>query len=113
MPLKVEKLFYYPVKSLGGVASRALELTRRGPVWDREWMLVDAAGTFLTQRTLPRMALVKTALEDDALYIVLPDTDLLRISVATDGKPLRRVVVWDDAGDAFDEGDREIGRAHV
>ena len=104
------RLFYYPVKSLAGVETRTLQLTRRGPAWDREWMLVDAAGTFLSQRTLPRMCLLRTALEKDALRLEFPGASPLRVSLGLEGKPRRRVVVWDEGGDAFDEGDAAAGR---
>ena len=38
-------------------------MTEWGIDHDREWMIVDAAGRFLTQRQVPRMAQIATALE--------------------------------------------------
>jgi hypothetical protein len=55
----------YPIKSCAGMALRTATLKRAGltvgPVSDREWMVVDAAGYFLTQREHPRMALMGPA----------------------------------------------------
>jgi len=47
--LHVSALFVYPIKSCRGIALEAMQLGERGPLWDREWMVVDAQGTFLSQ----------------------------------------------------------------
>ncbi len=55
-------LFVYPVKGCRGVAVNAATATVRGLVAgtlaDREWMIVDANGRFVTQREHPRLAMV-------------------------------------------------------
>lgn len=43
----------------------------RGLAYDREWMVVDTAGQFLTQRDLPRMALIETSLTLNTLRLTL------------------------------------------
>ncbi|RMG34746.1 MAG: MOSC domain-containing protein, partial [Gammaproteobacteria bacterium] len=48
--LVLSGLYRYPVKSLRGQACDRLILGPRGPLHDREWMVVDAGGRFLTQR---------------------------------------------------------------
>ena len=52
----------YPVKSLGGCAVAEAEVDALGFVDDRRFLVVDPAGRFLTQRTLPRMALIAARL---------------------------------------------------
>ena len=52
----VSALYYYPVKSIRGVATERARLEATGFAWDRQWMIVDAAAQFLTQRTHPHMA---------------------------------------------------------
>ena len=53
--MRVSALHCYPVKSLGGLSLQQTHVGPRGLQGDREFMLVDAEGRFLTQRTLPQM----------------------------------------------------------
>ena len=71
----ISQLFVYPVKSCAGltlteaVAGHAGLETPAGQaqsVADREWMIVTAAGDFLTQREHPRMALIVPSVEPGA-----------------------------------------------
>lgn len=104
MPV-VTRLFRYPVKSLAGIEENRLELSRRGPRYDREWMLVDRAGAFLSQRTLPRMCLVETALSKEALTLGVPGRPPLSVPLERARRVAARVTVWGEACDACDEGD--------
>ncbi len=101
--LRVPRLFYYPVKSLAGVASDRVDLSRRGPKWDREWMLVGPDGKFLSQRTVPKMGRVQTSIQADSLRLSAGAASV-SVPLSTSG-PRRRVVVWNDPCDALDEGD--------
>ncbi len=56
---KIVSLHIYPVKSLGGMTVPALELVPAGLRGDREFVITDPAGKFLTQRQLPRMAQIQ------------------------------------------------------
>jgi hypothetical protein len=58
----ISRLYVYPVKSCAGVQVQDVLLTETGLEFDRAWMVVDAKGRFLTQRELPRMALIKPQL---------------------------------------------------
>ncbi len=62
-------LYIYPVKSLRGIAVDSAEIDELGLVGDRRFLLIDAHGQFLTQRTLPRMAQIATALSPDSLTL--------------------------------------------
>ena len=55
-PARVEALFVYPVKSLGGISVPVAEVSDRGFVDDRRFMLVDHGGQMITQREVPRLA---------------------------------------------------------
>ena len=102
----------YPVKSCGGIALararvgvRGLELdTTHRPVGDREWMIVDSAGRFVTQRELPRLALVRVTVEDGLLRLAFPDTPPLDVPLARSEGPTREVVVWRSTVRAHDSG---------
>jgi hypothetical protein len=107
----ITALHIYPVKSCRGISLAGAELTGRGLAHDREWMLVDAAGQFLTQRALPRMALIETALTSDTLRLTLPgQSEALELPLAERDLPRCRVRVWRDDCDAFDEGAAAAGR---
>ncbi|HMH21521.1 MAG TPA: MOSC N-terminal beta barrel domain-containing protein [Puia sp.] len=67
--LTVSELYIYPVKSLGGISIASAALTDRGFEHDRRWMLVDENNRCLTQRELPRMALLQTELTRQGLTI--------------------------------------------
>ena len=57
---QIAGLFVYPVKSCGGVALNEAVLTETGLDLDRAWMVVDTQGEFVSQRELPRLALVSS-----------------------------------------------------
>jgi hypothetical protein len=109
---RVMALYHYPIKSCAGTALDVAALDARGIVHDREFMLVDAAnGRFLTQRELPRMALVTPRLDDGAgtmLTVSAPDAPPLSVPVRATG-PTCEVIVWRDGCRAVDQGD-EIAR---
>lgn len=67
--MHISGLFIYPVKSLRGLAVSSAEIDALGLVGDRRFLIVDDSGQFLTQRTLPRMALIATALNADTLTL--------------------------------------------
>lgn len=103
---RLHSLHVYPVKSCAGIALDSAVLGTRGIEYDRHWMVVDAAGRFLTQRTHPRLATVRTALGDDALLLAAPGASALSLPLAAPRGRLaeRRVRIWDDEVDALDCG---------
>lgn len=103
--MKVSALYFYPVKSLRGAALQRMSIDRRGPVMDRRWMLVTGAGRFVTQREQPRMALVGTRLERDALIVTAPEMPSLRLPYPSRNAADRTVRVWRDQCSAVDCGD--------
>lgn len=100
----VARLWVYPVKSCAGIEVPQALLTGTGLAWDRAWTVVDAAGTCLTQRTLPRMALVQPALQEQSLLLQAPGQPLLSVPLALSGAAVT-VRVWDDLVQALDAGD--------
>lgn len=103
-PVSIAGLFVHPVKSCGRVAVDRARLIDTGLEWDREWMLVDANGEFVTQRELPRMALVQPRLRGNDMVLRAPG--MLALHVALDAvEAPRRVRVWDDTVQAYDMGD--------
>src|ERR1043166_5755454 len=89
--VQVGALYVYPVKSCAGTPLEAAEVGPRGIVHDREFMLTDADGRFVTQREFPRLALVRPTLEGDCLGFTAPGMPPMRITPTDDGR--RREVV--------------------
>ena len=84
-------------------------MTERGLACDRSWMIVGPPSTgrpamFVTQREYPRLALVRTRLDDQALVLSAPGATDLAIAFDTDG-PRVSAVVWRDTVSAIDQGD--------
>ncbi len=104
LPLTVEQLWTYPVKSCAGVRLSSVELLETGLEWDRTWMVVDESGEFVTQRELPRMALIRPRFRLGQLELRAPGMLSLHLALDQAEAP-RRVRVWDDEVDAYDMGD--------
>jgi len=100
---RLARLFVYPVKSCAGVELREALLTETGLDLDRAWMVVDEQGEFVTQRELPRMALIQPRLKLSEVILRAPGMLALHLSVETVEEPVR-VRVWDDEVPAFDMG---------
>ena len=97
--VKLAAAYRYPVKSLRGEAFQALDIGPRGFVYDRHWMVVDDEGRFLTQRQLPRMALITaTLLDEGRLRLLAPDMPNLDIDAS--GGDSIQVNIWRDRVDA-------------
>ncbi|MBX3589137.1 MAG: MOSC N-terminal beta barrel domain-containing protein [Ramlibacter sp.] len=101
---RIARLFVYPVKSCAGIELREAVLTETGLEFDRTWMVVDEAGEFVTQRELPRMALVQPKLRSDDMVLRAPGMLALHVALDAVEKPAR-VRVWNDVVDAWDMGD--------
>lgn len=104
--MRIHGLFVYPVKSCGPSALTRMELDRAGPCWDREWMVIDADGRFLTQREEPRMALVRTALAENALLLRADGHGELRVPLAPPAGAIVQATVWNDTVPAHVEDSR-------
>jgi uncharacterized protein YcbX len=93
-------LHVYPVKGCRGIDVEHAEVAVTGlvaqGVGDREWMVVDDDGRFLTQRELPRLALVCAAITAQGLRLTAPHMPALNVSLET-RHASREVVVWRSA----------------
>jgi uncharacterized protein len=110
---QVAGLYIYPVKSCAGVAVPSWPITGYGFAHDREFLVVDEQGNFLTQRTHPKLASVQTFLERDLLRLRAPNLQEIAVpwfgSLADErSESKRRVTIWRDSVEADDLGD-EIG----
>lgn len=98
---RVTALFVYPVKSLGGIALETAELVERGFLHDRRWMITGGDDVFITQRTVPALARLRTALEDGRVILSAPGRGSVALPLEMPGQGVRRVVVWHDEVEAI------------
>lgn len=103
-PIEITGLFTYPIKSCRGLSHASVNLDEFGPAWDRRWMLVDSEGGFITQRTYPRLAQVSVSVCESDLVVETAGCAGLRVPLESDRGVSRRVIVWRDGCDAWDEG---------
>lgn len=99
----IARLFVYPVKSCAGIEVQEALLTETGLDLDRAWMVVDAEGMFLTQRALPRMALVRPQLRSEEMVLRAPGMLALHVAIDAVEAPAT-VTVWRDTVPAWDMG---------
>lgn len=97
-------IYIYPVKSAAGIACSEAVLGPHGLLHDREWMVVDAAGRFVTQRNEAKLALLGTAIVDGRLLLSSPAGAGPALDLQHEGG-LRQVQVWGASVAAFDAGD--------
>ena len=107
--IRVSALYTYPIKSCAGLSHDHIMLGSRGFLHDREWMVVDSSGTFITQREIPRMALIKPVLDSSGMTVNAPDMPTLRVSCFSPERERRQITVWRYQGEAEDSGDEAAG----
>lgn len=100
---RIARLFVYPVKSCAGVELQESVLTETGLDLDRAWMVVDEQGEFVSQRELPRMALIQPRLRFHDMILRAPGMLALHVSIEEVEQPVK-VRVWGDEVSAYDMG---------
>ena len=103
-------LWAFPIKSCAGVSLQQSRLLATGLEWDRAWMVVDAQGQFITQRSVPRMALIQPAVDAGlgvlrVSYLHLPVLEVPLELPLLPGYVQRQVKVWKSELPAWDMGD--------
>jgi len=99
----VSALYVHPIKSCAGIPVNDSLLIETGLEFDRAWMVVDASGQMLTQRELPRLALIRPQLRSEDMILRAPG--MLALHIALDRvETATRVRVWDDEVAAFEMG---------
>lgn len=111
--IKVSSIFLYPIKSCQGISIKKAVITPKGlgyfydsNIYDRQFMLVDEQGKFLTQRQYPQLATIKVKINNNLLYL---SSEYDHISpfqlIPSNAKNNIQVKVWNDHTIAIDQGD--------
>lgn len=106
----VRSLHIYPVKAARGITLTESDCLRQGLRNDRRFMVIDANGKFITQRSHAKMALVDVTIDGDRLRLAAEgarvDVPLDPSTPTAERRPLR---VWDAETEGIDvpgEGSR-------
>ena len=102
--LRLSEIWVYPIKSLGGIRVTRAYVKEKGLEYDRRWMLVDETGTFMTQRELPSMALLKLKMENGEIRVVHSSkAKTLNISLTPSlSNKEEEVIIWNDTVNAVE-----------
>ena len=110
---KVTKIVVYPLKSAKGIEVQRHKLDAMGLEFDRKWMVVDANGSFLSQRRAPKLATVEVKLptsHDDPLCLSVPGTlygsTSISVPVISEASMEKMVRCWGDHCNGIDQGDK-------
>jgi len=102
--ITVRSLHVYPVKSCRGISVDSAVVVATGFRFDRQWMVVNPDGSFLSQRSNPSLAGVSTRIEGHRLILEARDQSCLEISDREPGGEERSVTIWNDRCGAVSAG---------
>ena len=103
LPCTIAALHLHPLKSCAGLSVREALLIETGLELDRAWMVVDSGGEMLTQRELPRLALVRPLMQLSDMVLRAPG--MLNLHLLLDSaEDATRVGIWGDIVKAYDMG---------
>ncbi|HZA94533.1 MAG TPA: MOSC N-terminal beta barrel domain-containing protein [Burkholderiaceae bacterium] len=107
MIARVDALWMYPIKGCRGFSTPAATLAPTGleldGIGDREWVVVDDQGEFLSQRELPKMSQIQTRLTGESLRVTAPGMLQLDVPFESEGDVID-VRVWNDKVAAVTQG---------
>jgi uncharacterized protein YcbX len=106
----ITQLTLYPIKSCAGISLTEAVIVETGlsshGIGDREWMVIDEVGNFLTQREHPRMALIYPQITTDYLEVRAENAPLLRVPLKSiENSRYAEVQIWEEFYRALEMGD--------
>ena len=102
--MRITGLWFYPVKGCRGVQAAEVRLSDTGLAGDRQFVIVDDKGLFLTQRDVPELARIDALYRGNTLVLASRGRGEVVVPLDAPGK-LREVQVWSSRGIATDAGD--------
>jgi uncharacterized protein YcbX len=109
--MKISQINIYPIKSLGGIDLSEAKVEVSGFQYDRNWMLVDQKGNFLSQRKHPEMALLQVEILEKTLLVYHKSKPWERIEIPSTAKSgiNLKTTIWDDSLNAL-HVDKEVDK---
>lgn len=102
---RLAEIRVHPLKGARGISVERWAVDDFGPALDRRWMAVDAEGTFLTQRSHPRLVLVETAVEGGRLVLSAAGRSGVEVPGPEAVGPRSSVQVWRSGTEGIDVGE--------
>jgi uncharacterized protein len=106
--MRIASLHLHPIKGAAGIPVSRWRAGPLGLELDRRWMLVGLDGGFLSQRRLPRMALLRAHLGEGAgrepaasFRVEAPGTGAIHLPHLPDGGEPLEVEIWGDRVEAI------------
>ena len=103
--IRVAQIRLYPVKGLRGHAVPHAAVEPWGLAGDRRFMVVDPGGRFITQRQLPRMALVEAALVPGGVALSMQGVGRVDVAEPPAEAPTVEASIFRDTVPSRDAGD--------
>ncbi len=94
--ITLKKISVYPIKSIQGLALSQCKINPQGLVNDRQFVITDPQGKFITGRTKAKLVLVTCNLDDQKLQLRAPGMPDIGISTDTFSSEYTAVQVWQD-----------------
>lgn len=102
--LKVSEINLYPVKSCAGISLSSGKIVDTGFEHDREWMIVDDTGNFVTQRQYPKLSLVRVVPIHNGIRFETAGLESIDVPILLNGKRVN-TNVWEHACIGIDQGE--------
>jgi uncharacterized protein YcbX len=99
---EIAELRIYPVKSCRGLSVDSAELETRGFARDRRFMFVSPDGTFLSQRTVPRLAQITVDMHSHSITLRHDSAGSMTVRTPQTTDKTTDVRVWSDNVKALD-----------
>ncbi len=94
MTCTLSQLHVYPIKSTTGISLNRSHVSPRGLSFDRDFILRDPKGRFITARTHPKLVRVEASLTPGGLLLSAPGMPNLAVSYAAFSDQYLDVKVW-------------------
>lgn len=107
LQVEVTEIWIYPIKSCKGFSLTESPITKRGFAFDRAYMIVDECNKFVSQRTHPKMALIKTSIDTEKGVLIVSAENMPSLIVPlypteVASKESFEVTVWGEKCTAFE-----------
>lgn len=104
----IAALYIYPIKSCAGLRVQDAQMTPRGLLHDRQWLIVDQDGRFQTQRQIPHLVWITPTIDGQTLTLCGPNQPDLTLPILVPDQhhrhTTRTIQVWNDRLPATDMG---------
>jgi uncharacterized protein len=105
----IQALYQFPIKGVAGNLLTESIITNVGLQHDRQWLIVDESGRFITQRQIPHLVWILAQATDKGLILNAPNqTELLVPLVQTHSPHTPNTItvqIWRDSVTALDCGE--------